>query len=91
VLLWAPVGLRPGWAPTRGYSGPGRIPLRHSNTQVGAAGTSRPQGRSPARGGERGAHLGRSSNRTGGGGGQGERGRRKKVGESSRVWLLYWV
>jgi hypothetical protein len=23
--------LRPGWASARGYSGPGRIPLRHSN------------------------------------------------------------
>jgi hypothetical protein len=30
-LLWAPVDLRSGGAPTRGYSRPGRIPLRHSN------------------------------------------------------------
>jgi hypothetical protein len=30
-LLWAPVDLRPGGAPTRGYSGPGRILLHHSN------------------------------------------------------------
>jgi hypothetical protein len=36
VLLWAQVDLRPGGAPTRGYSGPGRILLHHSNSREGA-------------------------------------------------------
>jgi hypothetical protein len=31
-LLWAPVDLRIGGALTRGYSGLGQIPLRHSNS-----------------------------------------------------------
>jgi hypothetical protein len=30
-LLWAPVDLRLGWVSARGHSGPGRIPVRHSN------------------------------------------------------------
>ena len=43
MVGWAPVDLRPGRAPARGYSGPGRFPLRTLTSGLRPEGRKNPE------------------------------------------------